>query len=1207
MASPVKPIEQEKNKNTMKKIIFLVLFTVVGWQQLQAQCPDTSIAFKWGAGLTYTYQYDGVRNGKCAYKQITPGTTIEWNGTQWCIYGNNQYTGTVFWHSTVDLGDRPSNNIEDWVSDMSILMISFSGTGTIDHASLVEPTASAQTFCNSATVADLVASGASGSTFNWYELGTGGSALISSTALSTGTYYVSQTLSGMESARTSVEVTVNTTPSPTSSAQTFCAGATIANLAANGTNLNWYDVAINGTALTSSTVLATGTYYASQTLNSCESPRTSVQVIVNATTAPTSPAQIYCGSKTIADLTATGTNLKWYDVAANGIALTTSTAVSTGTYYVSQTLNGCEGNRTSVSITINITAPPIAASQTFCSGAKVANLVASHPVTPRLQVPNAFKWYSDIIGGNALATTTVLASGTYYVSRTVGICESVRTPVAVTINTTAAPTASAQTFCGSKTVTDLVAVGTNLKWYNVATNGTALATTTALATGTYYVSQTLNSCESERIATTITLNPQVTPIFNQIPFICYGASLSSLPTTSLEGITGNWSPAINNLATTTYTFTPNPGQCATTAVMTITVNHTTAPNSVGQSLCIGATVASLVANGTDIKWYSTSTGGTALLSETILDNGNYYASQTLNGCESNRIGVTVILNPLLKPTFKQVPPICSGTSLATLPLTSLNGIAGTWSPPINNLATTTYTFTPNAGQCGKTATMKIIVQAPGTTGTIVGGNVTVCAPGTALNSNGVSTVFTNSTTLTLNGNSSGSVVEWQNSFNFENASNANPAWSTSADSSTTNNSVVINGNTLTVSNLTNTVWYRAKVTYGSCVTYTNITKITVSPFARAGVVSSFSSVCSGQSITFTSAAYTGSSIGWEVSTTSATAGFSTVAGENGLNFTMNNAPSSTFYVRTLVTSGDCSIARSAVKTITVNPMSVAGTITGGGTVCSGANKSLKISGCAGAIQWMYSTDGTNFMNVPTGSAIAPTFATTSTSSSASSYVVNNITGTTFFKAVVRSGACLTVETNVVKYSVATSATAGTATAAVSSVCPGTGTTIALVGFAGEITWQKSTNPTAVNPTWTTIATAVSPTLATGNLTVKTAYRANINIGTCAPVVSSNVVLVSINCTTGSKQIDAPTEIDQSFSAVAYPNPSNNIFNFKINGANDDLVSILVFDMTGRQIENKVIKATDVENLILGQKYSSGVYNVIISQGMNTKTLRLVKK
>ena len=79
-----------------------------------------------------------------------------------------------------------------------------------------------------------------------------------------------------------------------------------------------------------------------------------------------------------------------------------------------------------------------------------------------------------------------------------------------------------------------------------------------------------------------------------------------------------------------------------------------------------------------------------------------------------------------------------------------------------------------------------------------------------------------------------------------------------------------------------------------------------------------------------------------------------------------------------------------------------------------------------------------------------------------------------------------------------------------------------------------------------------------------------------------------------------------FSLVAYPNPSNSDFKLQFNGANEEAVSILVFDMMGRQIENKEVNASDIENITIGQNYSAGIYNVIVSQGMNSKTVRLVK-
>ena len=71
------------------------------------------------------------------------------------------------------------------------------------------------------------------------------------------------------------------------------------------------------------------------------------------------------------------------------------------------------------------------------------------------------------------------------------------------------------------------------------------------------------------------LNP-IVPIFDQIQPICSGVTFS-LPTTSLNGITGSWLPANNKISTTTYTFTPNPDQNATTTTMTVVVNPTTIP------------------------------------------------------------------------------------------------------------------------------------------------------------------------------------------------------------------------------------------------------------------------------------------------------------------------------------------------------------------------------------------------------------------------------------------------------------------------------------------------------------------------------------------------------------------------------------------------------------------------------------------------------
>ncbi len=67
-------------------------------------------------------------------------------------------------------------------------------------------------------------------------------------------------------------------------------------------------------------------------------------------------------------------------------------------------------------------------------------------------------------------------------------------------------------------------------------------------------------------------------------------------------------------------------------------------------------------------------------------------------------------NIIIVPTFDPISSYCSGTTIPALPTTSINGVIGTWSPAINNLATTLYTFTPTIG-CA-IATLTITIEAP---------------------------------------------------------------------------------------------------------------------------------------------------------------------------------------------------------------------------------------------------------------------------------------------------------------------------------------------------------------------------------------------------------------------------------------------------------------------------------------------------------------
>ncbi len=78
------------------------------------------------------------------------------------------------------------------------------------------------------------------------------------------------------------------------------------------------------------------------------------------------------------------------------------------------------------------------------------------------------------------------------------------------------------------------------------------------------------------------------------------------------------------------------------------------------------------------------------------------------GCQIQTTVDIQILQPVT-PTFNLQNPICSGDTDIVLPNSSVEGITGTWSEPLNNTETTTYTFTPNPNQCASSIDVTIEV------------------------------------------------------------------------------------------------------------------------------------------------------------------------------------------------------------------------------------------------------------------------------------------------------------------------------------------------------------------------------------------------------------------------------------------------------------------------------------------------------------------
>jgi hypothetical protein len=80
-----------------------------------------------------------------------------------------------------------------------------------------------------------------------------------------------------------------------------------------------------------------------------------------------------------------------------------------------------------------------------------------------------------------------------------------------------------------------------------------------------------------------------------------------------------------------------------------------------------------------------------------------------------------------------------------------------------------------------------------------------------------------------------------------------------------------------------------------------------------------------------------------------------------------------------------------------------------------------------------------------------------------------------------------------------------------------------------------------------------------------------------------------------------------FDVVAYPNPYTDSFKLDVVTSSEENVQYKVYDMLGKLIETQEVVATEVYAQELGKNYPSGVYNVIVTQGDQVKTVRVIKR
>jgi hypothetical protein len=537
---------------------------------------------------------------------------------------------------------------------------------------------------------------------------------------STTTLYTFTPTAGQCATTATMSITVNSNVTPTFNAVApICAGGSLSPLPTTSTN------GISGSWTPALNNLTTTLYTFTPTAGQCATTAT-MSITVNSNVTPTFNAVApICAGGSLSPLPTTSTN---------GITGSWSPALnnSTTTLYTFTPTAGQCATTTTLTITINALPTVTSASPSYsvCSGPTLAT--ASSPTINLTPNPAgaSIAWTgsdgssgvgSPIINPIPNNTCTDLIF-TYTITPTFGcvgnpitVTTTVRPKPIATFTVTPNPNCILQTATVTFTGTSCPGASYNWTWPAgvsvVSGSGSGPYTISFASATTYNISlqiigpASLGSCTSPTVTVPVTINSSITPTFTPIAPICAGGSLSPLPTTSTNGITGSWTPALNNSTTTLYTFTPTAGQCATTATMSITVNSNVTPtfNAVAP-ICAGGSLSPLPTtstNGITGSWSPALNNSTTTL---------YTFTPTAGQCATTTT-MSITVNSNVTPTFNAVAPICAGGSLSPLPTTSINGITGSWSPALNNSTTTLYTFTPTAGQCATTATMSITVNS----------------------------------------------------------------------------------------------------------------------------------------------------------------------------------------------------------------------------------------------------------------------------------------------------------------------------------------------------------------------------------------------------------------------------------------------------------------------------------------------------------------
>ncbi|MDD3003381.1 gliding motility-associated C-terminal domain-containing protein [Flavobacterium sp.] len=591
---------------------------------------------------------------------------------------------------------------------------------------------------SSPTDATIAILNANGNNVQWYTVPTGGTALPSTTVLTTNTiYYAGQTnpITGCLTSRLPVFVVVNVIMVPVGeNIQVFCNDSnnppTVNDLIASGNN-NWYLTNTSVLVLAPDTPLVDGqTYYGTTTVPPCESTQR-LEVTVNLIP-ENDPGEnggiILCESDLLTPLNVnlfdslggTPSNLGVWSgpfTLSNGALGTLDVSnlnFEESPYVFTYTVDNsivCPPKIATVTVTVIKNANAgIDATQTFCESDAPTDLFLFLTGNPDM----GGTWSPPLASGSGIFNPLVDLAGTYTytVSGTQPCASDTANVVVSVIKSANAGTGSNMTLCESDASIDLFLLLTDNPdsggtWSPALSSGTSIFDPSIDAQGIYtYTVPGIQFCPSDVATVTIEIIPNANAGIDANANFCE----SDLPTDLFNflggtpDIGGTWSPVLssgtgvfNPLTDTAgiYTYTViNDASCLPdVAMITVSIFQNLNPGiDSATTLCENDTPVDLFTfltgnPDTGGTWSPTLSSGTGVFDPSIDPSGIY--TYTLTGSTScpsvsSIVEVTVIDN--LSAGIDDVATFCDSDSPSDL-FTFLGGApdsGGTWSPALSS-------------------------------------------------------------------------------------------------------------------------------------------------------------------------------------------------------------------------------------------------------------------------------------------------------------------------------------------------------------------------------------------------------------------------------------------------------------------------------------------------------------------------------------------